>query len=319
MMRTTDSGVCAAVTALCLVAGCAPELTVRHVMPAGLPLPPEIALMNAGTFTVRAEPKGDFAALASFAQETLAKRLADVSLRSAAPREGAEITPDRCATVGGTIHVSWQDQRGRRVVRRRGGEAGELKKVELPSLIREVDVRVEFAVRRASGGEALGAAEVRRSYNSAADPRVRGELGLGRADDPSRVPAADDVLKELMSDCIEAFCRLAQPVEVTARLALRGVSGQSAEAGLKAARDGQYPQAAAHFAEALRAKPEETDLHFNLAATAEVGGDLETALKHYEQARGTKPPDAEAKPDAEAEAGALRVGRVLAARKRPKL
>jgi len=168
------------------------------------------------------------------------------------------------------------------------------------------EVGVQFVVTRAVGGEHLVTVEVRRSYDSPADPRVRGPLGLERPDDPQRVPPAEQVLRELLTECVEAFCRMVAPVELVARVPLRPAASRQGAAALDAARVGDFQAAIGRLQAAVEAAPNDANLRFNLAVVCEAGGEFEAALSHYQavvkQAEGRDPL---------ADEGARRLRRVL--------
>jgi len=140
---------------------------------------------------------------------------------------------------------------------------------------------VEFGVARPGAKDRLFTIETRRSYTSPEDPRVRGELGLDRPDDPARVPPADDILKELLAQCADEFFDMISPREVTADVPMRGTWNADGSAGLKAAEAGDFAAAVGHLEAAVAAEPKDVNLLFNLAAACEAAGNLEEALAHY--------------------------------------
>ena len=310
-MRRITATVVLAVLAAHVLAGCAPPVVhVRHVLPAAMPLPGDVSMVRAGEFAVRSGPKDGFA---DFTKEALDKHLADVPVGLGSTGRGARTTEAQIARAGGTIDIETKDVRGKRLGRRRSAGTGKLDDVELTTLVRTAAVRVEFHVRRASGGESLGTVEVRRSYSSADDPQVRGELGLERADDPARVPPAGDIVRGLLTGCVEAFGRMVSPVVVEADVPLRPASGRFAQLGLKAAREANHAEALRQFEAAARAAPDDAGAHFDLAAVAEAIGRLDLAAEHYERAW-----ELSDKKDDEARQAAARARRVRAAQELPK-
>ena len=305
-------GVVLAIGACCIM-GCAPPvIRVRHVIPGALPLPDNIAALQAGTFIVASAPPDRADGLPALMHEIAATVLAESPIRfpersvssSAALREQ---TPANVATVSGTIAIGAKDTHGKRKIHRRDPETGGLEPFELPTLVRTADARVEFHVRK--DGRELGAVEVRRAYSSAADADVRGELGLQRGDDPERVPEAEAIFRRLLTECVEAFARMAAPVEVTAEIPLRPAPGSRARDAVDAARKGDLLQAYNHYSWAVREAPEIAELNFNYAATAEANDKLAEAAKHYAKAW-----ELSDEKDAEAKQSAARVRRILAAR-----
>jgi hypothetical protein len=298
--------------------GCAPPtVAVEHVLPAALPMPADVAAVRTGDFAVRTGPKDGFAA---FLKETLDKRLMHVPVGlghggpAAGPAGAARIPAAQVAAVGGEIDIQTADLAGKRTVRRRAAGTGELESVELATLVRTAAVRVELHVRRASDKEPLGTAEVRREYSSAADPLVRGELGLERPDDPARVPPAEAIVRRLLTECAEAFARMISPVVAKAHVPLRSAPGRCAQLGLAAARKANYAEAVKQFEAAVAAAPDDAGAHFDLAAVAEANASLDLAASHYARAW-----ELSGRKDAEAKRGADRARRVLAAREPPKM
>jgi len=289
----------------CSAVGCAPPtVSVRHVMPGALPLPTEVRFVVGDWGAAKADPnEGDVA----FAMRAVTDRLEEMWPGSAS-RQGplpAETTAYVSIAEGPVVEVT--DTRGRRTGRRWNAETRQLEKFQMDTLVREVAVRVVFGVRSPDGRH-LGAAEIRRSYSSAADPGVRGPLGLQRADDPQRVPTRDQIARRLLAECAERLVRMIAPVEVTARVQLRLAAGQPAQAGFAAAANEDFSAAIESFETALKAAPDDGNLHFDLAAAAEGAGKLDLAAAHYQRAW-----ELSGKKDAEAQLGAARVRRVLAA------
>jgi len=278
--------------------GCAgPAVTVRHVLPAALPLPADVASIHVGEFAVRGQaPEGLADSLAAALKKALADAPWRAEARAGAPRPTARVE------VAGEVRAESAETRGSRLLR--PGRQDQPERA-VPTLRRTASVRVTFALTRADGGEPLGAAEVRRTYDSAEDPRTRGPLGLGRPDDPDAVPPAGQVLRELLAECAEAFARMVSPAVVEARVPLRAAGGEAAERGLKAAAAEDWRAAAGHFQAALDAAGEDANLLFNLAAVREALGELDASEADYRAALRLRGGD-----DAEAAAGAARVAQV---------
>jgi tetratricopeptide (TPR) repeat protein len=296
------------VVAAAAAAGCtAPSVQIEHVLPGAVPLPPGVGRVRAGGFAVVAGPRDEFA---RHVQRVLDERLAEFRMtgQAAGEREAAAGAP--AANVGGTIHVETQDKTSTRTVRRWNPAAGKTEDREAASLTRLVEVRVVFAISGGDSPKPTAVAELSRSYDSTADPRTRGELGLERVDDPRRVPPAETIVRELLSECVSAFCEMVAPVKLTAEVRLRPMIGEGWR-GLVAAGKGDLTAAAASFEAVVKAAPQSADARFNLAAALEAKGQLRQALSHYrealEQAQGKDP---------EAADGVRRIERVLLARER---
>lgn len=271
-MRRPALFVC--VAASVLIAGCGgPVVTVRHTLPAAVPLPADVETVRVRKFAVHAADTGKVVALLT---ESLQKRL---SRRWAI--DGDARARARAVDVGGTITLETKDVKGTRAVRRWEGETREWHAVQVPTLVRSATATVEFAVSRPGAEDRLFTIETRRSYTSPEDPRVRGELGLGRPDDPARVPPMDQILRVLLGRCADSLVEMISPREVTADVPMRGTWNSAGSAGLKAAAEGDFADAARHLQAAVASDPRDVNLLFDLAVACEAAGRLEDALKHY--------------------------------------
>ena len=254
--------------AAAFAAGCAaPVLTVRHVLPAALPLPADVGLVRAKGFDVD-PPSG--ATVWAPAAQGLDERLAALW-----PEGGRGATAD----VGGKVRIEVKDAPGSRDVRRWDAATRAWVAEAAATLVRTATVDVDFVVTR--GDARLVAVECRRTYDSAEDPRVRGDLGLERPDDPARVPPADQVVRELLDDCVTSFCEMIAPGEVTVRVPTRGTLNGEGAAGLKAAAGGDFQAAVRHLEAAVAASPNDVNLLFDLAVACEAAGRLDAAQAHY--------------------------------------
>lgn len=286
-MQKRTSALAVAAISICLsAAGCAPPVvSVHHKLPAALPLPADITALKVGQFVIAESGPAPSAGPGAKAV-TITPELASFITRGLA-RHMAETLPgaaDAPGIVGGSVDVSIVDTRGlRKVFHMDPGGKGTVP-VEVATLVRTARLRVEFAVSRAADGQGMGIAEVVRAYNSSADAAVRGELGLERPDDPNRVPPVETILEGLLGQCAQAFGRMITPTPADAEIQLRAAGGAGVNKAFAAARKGDWPQAVAAFTKALAADPENPALHFNLAAAAEAGGQLDLAAQHYEQA-----------------------------------
>lgn len=277
-----------------LAAGCgAPVVTVRHKLPAAVVIPGYDAGMRVKGFSVKTGPKGGFA---DFAAGLLKRRLAESAGAGKAANPGV--------LVRGDIHITLRDVKATRRVRWRDGNSGDLIGRDVPTLIRTGQVKVDFVVTGASGGKELVTIETRRSYRSTEDPRVRGELGLLRPDDPTHVPASETIVRELLTGCIESFCGMIAPLEVVEQVPLRIALGGGD--GFTAARRGDMQAASRHFGAAVAGSPSDVALAFNLAVTAEAAGKLDLALESYRTVQ--KLTDGQDRPAA---VGAQRVERII--------
>jgi len=281
--------------ASCLMGCQTPTITVRHALPAAAPLPGDVTRLRAGGCTIAGGPKGDYAAMAG---ESLQQRLAATFPASQAGPAGE-------GDVTAAIHIELKDVRGKRVIRRWDAKTRTLVDREVPTLVRIASVRATFKMTRAGSGDPLGAVQTRAAYTSVEDARVRGELGLGRADDPEHVPPVREILREMITRCVRTFCGMVAPVVVTAEVRLRPVGSKEGAAGLSAAAAEQWDKAIIDFQAALLRNPEDMNARFDLAAVHEAAGHLGSALAGYEAVAKHG-----AGKDAEAAEAALRVTRV---------
>ena len=280
------------------MAGCAaPVLSIRHSLPAAVPMPAGTEMVRVGAFTVTPpdrKPAGD--ALTEALQQRLSRHWAI---------DGDAATRARAVQVTGEIAIAAEDARGTRRVRRYDDTAGAWREQEIPTLVRTASAHVTFRLGRPGASKPLFAVEADRSYDSTADPRVRGELGLARPDDPARVPPTDQVLAELLDGCAEDFVEMVAPQAVEAEVKTRASLNGMANKALKAIGEGNL-EAGMVLETLLEKHPDDVTLRFDLAAVLEAAGQLEEALVHYqavlEQTDGQ---------DADAALAAQRVERVL--------
>ncbi len=262
-----------------LAVGCGgPVLSIRHVLPPDLPAPYSAQAITVGRFTAASGPENSYAdKTAEALKERLVRRIREgKSTGLGTSRTGPVI-------VTGEVHVETKDMKGTRTIRRRSSDASVMASHEVETLIRTAVVRVDFIITRKSDNVRLGAAEARQAYSSLTDPRVRGDLGLGRPDDPSAVPKAGTIVHELLGKCVDTFCRMITPPVVVAEVQLRGTLQDDGQKALAAAEAKDCKPALVHARAAVRAEPNNVNLLFNLAAIAESCGELKTALNHYEE------------------------------------
>lgn len=285
--------------------GCGgPVISVRHVLPPDLPAPYDARAVTVGQFTVASGQKYPCAdKVARMLKERLERRIREnmnVSAGKVTSGAGAVI-------VTGEIHVEAKDVKATRTIRRRGSDASAPASQEVETLVRTVSVRVDFIITRQQDKVRLGAAETRQAYSSLTDPRVRGDLGLGRPDDPAGAPDTGTVVNELLGKCVDTFCRMITPPVVAAEIQLRGTLQADGRKALSAAEAKDFQAALAHARSAVQAEPDNVNLLFNLAAVAEACGELKTALIYYEDV--VKRTNGR---DRQAQEAAVRVRRVLA-------
>jgi hypothetical protein len=281
---------------------------MRHRLAGGIPLPAGVAMVRAGEVTVARGPGDGFAA---HLRQALDRRLPHVPLAThgLGVRSLERILPQDVLRVGGQIFIDANDVRGRRRIRIRPAGADRLEQRDISTFVRRVRVRVDFVLSRHDGTR-VAAAEAARAYSSAADPNVRGRLGLLRGDDPNLVPPVGAIVRELLDGCAADFCAMLAAVDMTAEVELRPAGGPHGRAGLRCAQQQRFPDAMRQFEAALANEPNSVDLHFNLAVAAEAAGELNAARAHSAFVRDRTTPA-----DPAAVEGLRRVERVLLARR----
>ncbi len=264
-----------------LTAGCTgPVVTISHALPGAVGVPEDIERIEVGKFTLAGEPEDEFA-------DFVAKSLRDRLVQQWAPKDqttsGPETPANEVLHVAGNIRIETRDSCGTRTVRRWNSSASRMEVQDVETLVRTAEVAVDFTVGSGPGEEPIVTVETRRSYSSANDPRVRGDLGLDRSDDPRRIPRTEAIVTRLLDECMEEFCGMILPLEITERIALRGTIHREGIAGLKAMEAGDFETALQQFEAASAKAPDDVNLRFNWAVAAEAAGYLTLALAQYEE------------------------------------
>ena len=269
-------------------AGCdAPVVTIRHRLPADVPLAGRSFLVE------------DFAAVGDADADDgrrLARRvveaLSDGGYFSAAVA-GQSAGDARDGRIGGTVEIVFREQRGRRDVRVWDGQAKQVTSRPVATLSRSCDAVATFLVRSPAGAAPVRI-ETRASYHSAADARARGADGLGRGDAPERIGPRSEIVAGLLAVCAERFARMIQPGELTATARMRPTGDRDGAAGIAAVEAGDYAAAVGHFAAAVKRRPDNVDLLFDLAVAEEAAGSVEAARGRYEKVLALRPKDRQA-------------------------
>ena len=256
-----------------VVTGCsAPVVTITHALPAALPVVEDGRAVNVGSFSAHGDATEEQTA---FAAEALGERLMELGIGQLVPGDGRANV-----TIGGTVHVTVTNTEGERMVRVRSAQTGVLADQTVPSLVRTLGVACDFVAERGLDAPPV-TIEVRRAYDSRNDPRVRGDLGLARNDDPATIPDADTVARELVADCVDSFVGMIRPHELTVTIPMRPVGGESAQAGLAAAGEGRFAEALDLLQAEAAGRPNDLDLRFNVAVAAEAAGQFDLAVENY--------------------------------------
>ncbi|MBN2376444.1 MAG: tetratricopeptide repeat protein [Sedimentisphaerales bacterium] len=262
--------------------GCAgPRITVRHELPRVVDLPEDSRFVADGDFLVQGY---DSQEVTKKLKEAIAERFSGFS-------------GDSVIEVGGRVVISHEDHLSMRQVSMWNYKLREEIIKEVDSLVRQVDVAVEFTLMRA-GAEPVVIA-VRHEYSSRGDPRVWGELGMERVDDPDRVPAVAEIVEDLLSDCVETLYGIVAGVELVEEVQMRATLNSAAGQGAAAAEKGDFAGAIDHLQAAHEQNPKDVNVAYNLAVVLEAAGRLEEALAKYLLAEELSGGDEQIRKDAE--------------------
>ncbi len=270
-----------------LISGCSgPAIHLRHHFGGAVDLGTDPARFQVGQFQVQ---PGTLNGLPPYLQNNLQLMLTDLNQSTSVGSPPAAASDSQ--TVEGVITVIAEDFSGVRPLRQWNVQNHDFEEREVPTLRRDVTVKVDFLLRNSAAPSGTVTLETSRSYTSNQDPQVRGPESLLRPDDPGRVPPVDAIARKLIDECLSDFIAMIHPYEVNAEVPLRYVGGNDAAAGRRAAKKGDYAAAARYFQSALQKKPSHPDLHFNLAVVREAAGDLPAAEEQYRQVLELHPSD----------------------------
>ena len=256
------------------ICGCAgPRITVRHELPRVVDLPESSRLVADGDFLVQGY---DSQEVTKTLKGAITERFSDFAGVEALQGQPGQ---DALVHVGGRAVISHDDHLSVRQVSAWNYKLREEIVKEVDSLVRQVDVAVEFTLRRA-GAEPVVIA-VRHEYSSRGDPRVWGELGMERVDDPDRVPAVAEIVRGLLSDCVESLYGIVAGVDLVEEVQMRATLSRAAGQGAAAAEKGDFAGAIEHLQAAHEQNPKDVNVAYNLAVVLEAAGRLEEALAKY--------------------------------------
>jgi hypothetical protein len=260
-----------------LISGCSgPAIHLRHHLGGAVDLGTDPARLQVGQFQVQPDT---LTGLPPYLQNNLQLMLTDLNQSTSVGT--SPITASASQTVEGGITVIAEDVSGVRPLRRWNVQTHDFEEREVSTLRRDVTVKVDFLLRNSAASSGDVTLETSRSYTSNQDPQVRGPESLLRPDDPDRVPPVDAIARHLIDECLSDFIAMIHPYEITAEVPLRYVGGTEAAAGRRAAKKGDYAEAARYFQSALNRNPSYPDLHFNLAVVQEAAGNLAAAEEQY--------------------------------------
>jgi hypothetical protein len=259
------------VVAAVAVTGCSmPAVEARHALPAAVNVTTFPVEVDVATFSTAGDAGTDVGDLAAKLTRT---RMPDAFACQAG---GAVLS------IGGQVRITVGDSTGRRALRTYDAQADQPETVEVPSLVRKVDMEALFEVRPNAPGRTPVLISTRHSYDSLNDPNLRGPLGMDRPDRPEAVPSVEHIAARLLVLCVDDFWGMVTPGEMQVKLTLRPAPGPDAALGIAAARDGDLPAAAEHFQAAEQQYPRDKDVVFDLATLREATGRLAEARQRYQ-------------------------------------
>jgi tetratricopeptide (TPR) repeat protein len=271
-MRITPFAVTLAAALALLAAGCQPpSVEIVHIVPADVAPGAIFALGGVDAEGPHAQITRQYLAekLATLLAHALQNSLYDVLT----------------AELNATASIETDEQSGQRQVRQwtGSGDDGRFEVVTLPTLRRTATVRCVFTLRGPglAAGRPLRLA-TRGSYDSYADPTLKGELGLQRVDDPTTVPKMEQIVRELLDACLDQFEAMISPVESRSVVQLR--DSWHAGASFGAVSDGRFEEAAEIIKTRLQRRDHDAALWFNYAVVSEKLGRLDEARRGYERA-----------------------------------
>ena len=278
--------------AAAVLAGCQePTVTIEHVLPGPLDPPVDSLRADGSRFEIQGQGQGDLG-------DYLANSLNQQAGQSWRPSPGREAIA-RAGRIGGTIYVQAKQSSGSRAVL----GISQTQPRELPTASQRVHVRVVFVLSDEAGQKLL-TYETNQRYDSAGDPRTRGELGLKRADDPANLLPLDGIVHELLDESGRSFIQALAPTVDREHIQLRSAVGTGGV--FRAAKQGQLAEALQQM-RGVAAKHPGAAADFDLAVLAEATGNLNEALEAYKRAAKTNGPT-----DAQAGRGVTRVEQVIA-------
>ncbi|RPI62127.1 MAG: tetratricopeptide repeat protein, partial [Planctomycetaceae bacterium] len=257
--------------------GCGePVVEITHKYQADLPVPPNTKYVSVGQFSAEIKPElmpeGE---LAADAADSLAITLLTTDTFAVQSATSRPATADLYIT--GKISVTVKDDNGTRKVRI-ASSVPPLK--EVPTLVRNVEVRIVFQLTALPGGKSIGTVETVQKYSSMQDPGTRGENGLLRPDDPSNVPPVGDIVKRLIPGCARTLVSMIQTVDETTRVTLRPASDYMSREALSLVRQKKYAEALTPARVAVGMDNSDAAI-FNLAVLCEATGNYDDALQYY--------------------------------------
>ncbi|MGA2266016.1 MAG: tetratricopeptide repeat protein [Phycisphaerae bacterium] len=268
-MRTAAAfrGIVAALAMTAMLAGCqASVVEIHHHAPADVPIP---AAVSVGTVEVTGA-ESDFAR--GYLGEQLSQKLAHGQATGGSP----------VAVIGARATIETGQQEGQRQVRLlRPGKPARFETQTLPTLQRTAKVDCAFVLQCPGLARPVLLA-TSATYDSYEDPRVRAPDGLQRSDDPQAMYPPQQIVRELLDDCVKQLVAMTSPLESCETVRLRPT--WAAADGLSLVRKTRLAQAAQVLEQQTQKHPKDAALWFDLAVVEELLGRYDQAETHYRQA-----------------------------------
>jgi tetratricopeptide (TPR) repeat protein len=121
--------------------------------------------------------------------------------------------------------------------------------------------------------------------NSSRGARLVKMVGMGGGN----LPASEQILKQLIDECVQEFVAKISPHQVVESEKLCKGKSSEVETGNKLAAAGDYAEALEAYQSALKTNPDDHEVMFNCGVVSEALGKLAEAEKFYDEAFKLKP------------------------------
>jgi len=162
---------------------------------------------------------------------------------------------------------------------------------QVPYTKRYVMTAVSFTIDNVQTGTTLTTVATKREYDSENDTSggktkaLTKMMGLGGGN----LPAADQLVSDLIDQCVEEFVARISPHEIRVVERLRGGKSDAVKTGNKLTMAGDYAEAVEMYEAALREKPDDHEAAFDAGVACEAAGKLDKAEEYYDRAFKLKP------------------------------
>jgi len=144
---------------------------------------------------------------------------------------------------------------------------------------------VNFTMDDIRTGKSLASVSATREYDSERD-KNSGAAGIGKALGfaGGELPPTDQIVSQLIDDCVAEFLAKISPHEVAAREKLRGGNSKIVDTGNKLAVAGDHAEALECYQAAIQQDPSDHEAVFNAGVMYEAMGNLAKAEEMYTKA-----------------------------------